>query len=571
MKKRILACIVFMAVLCTAFPAFAKIISNETTGASCGANLTWEYDTETKTLTINGTGAMRDFDWQTGGMLAPWVKNNNIYNYLETVVISYGVTSIGEHAFYYCENLKNITIPSSVKSIGMGAFYSCKVLTGITIPNGTESIGEDAFKYCNGLKEVTVPGSVKSIGEGAFSNCYYEETDGDYNITYSRGLEKVIIQDGVETIGVQAFYMCKKLNTIELPDSVKSIGHWAFYDTGCHNDWEDSDDDVLYIGNHFISACQGKSTPCNIKSGTKTIADSAFFACGDLPNITIPDTVVSIGNRAFDSCSSLTEITIPKSVISIGDYAFQVCVNLTEISVDTNNTAYCSENGILYNKEKTEIICFPNKKTGTSFTIPNSVTKIADGAFENCQYLKNVTILDGVTSIGDNSFNACKNLTGIIIPHGVPRIGNKTFYGCINLTSVTIPNSVMSIGEDAFRNCDKLEKVNYIGSTEEWNAIERGNGYSIPDVPITYCSGISARRFENGNIVVKPINIAAGKTVILALYDGDKFVEMKQSNEYSETNREITFIPTKTYTRAKVMIWNSLSETSPVCDFKIVK
>ena len=135
-----------MAVLCTAFPAFAEIISNETTGVSCGANLTWEYNTETKVLTISGTGAMSDFDWQTGGMLAPWVKNNNIYNYLETVVISDGVTSIGEHAFYYCENLKNITIPSSVKSIGMGAFYSCKALIGITIPNGTESIGEDAFK-----------------------------------------------------------------------------------------------------------------------------------------------------------------------------------------------------------------------------------------------------------------------------------------------------------------------------------------------------------------------------------------------------------------------------------------
>lgn len=567
MIKRILACIVFMAVLCTAFPAFAEIISNETAGASCGANLTWEYNTETKVLTISGTGAMSDFDWQTGGMLAPWVKNNNIYNYLETVVISDGVTSIGEHAFYYCENLKNITIPSSVKSIGMGAFYSCKALTGITIPNGTESIGEDAFKYCNGLKEVTVPGSVKSIGDGAFSGCYYEETDDDYNITYSRGLEKVIIQDGVETIGKQAFYMCKKLNTITLPDSVTSIGDQAFYKTVYYND--DSVWDVLYIGNHLIKADENISGDYSIKPGTKTIADCAFYYCTGLTSITIPDRAVSIGNQAFYSCSGLNSIIIPKSVTSIGDYAFQVCVNLTEISVDTNNTAYCSENGILYNKEKTEIICFPNKKQDTLFTIPNSVTSIAYGAFSDCRNLTSVTIPNSVTSIGNDAFNSCSGLTSVTIPDGVTSLGNKAFFGCSSLTSVTIPNSVTSIGENAFLNCNKLNEVNYIGSKADWAEITKGKNYSIAENIIKYCKGINVVPSDEGRrIVVRPINIESDKTVILALYDGNKFIEI-QSRIYGGT--EITFTTDKAYTCAKVMIWNSLSEMSPVCDFKIVK
>ncbi|MBU5450827.1 leucine-rich repeat protein [Acetivibrio sp. MSJd-27] len=118
---------------------------------------------------------------------------------------------------------------------------------------------------------------------------------------------------------------------------------------------------MLYIGNHFISAYQGKSTPCNIKSGTKTIADSAFFACGDLPNI-----------------------TIPKSVTSIGDEAFYSCLDLASITVDPDNPAYCSESGVLYSKEKTEIIRFPKEKAGDSFAIPTGVIKIADGAFEDC-------------------------------------------------------------------------------------------------------------------------------------------------------------------------------------------
>ena len=571
MKKRILACIVFMAVLCTAFPAFAEIISNETTGASCGANLTWEYNTETKVLTISGTGAMSDFDWQTGGMLAPWVKNNNIYNYLETVVISDGVTSIGEHAFYYCENLKNITIPSSVKSIGMGAFYSCKALTGIIIPNGTESIGEDAFKYCDGLKEVTVPGSVKSIGEGAFSNCYYEETDDDYNITYSRGLEKVIIQDGVESICDNAFSGCKKLTDITLPVSIKIIGVSAFQDTGLYDLYEHTGWNVCYIGNHLIAANQSISGTCTVKPGTKTIAGGAFASCGNLEGITIPDSVVSIGNRAFFSCSSLKSITIPKNVTSIGDEVFYNCFDLASINVDSDNSAYCSEGGVLYNKEKTEIIRYPKEKEGTSFAIPNGVTSISVGAFADCSSLTSVTIPDSVTSIGDSAFSECSSLTGITIPDGVMEIGSKTFYYCSKMASITIPNSVLIIGENAFEGCRTSIKVYYVGSPTDWGDVKGDGKYVLTNVGITYLSGIRARHSENGNIVVKPINITAGKTVILALYDGDKFVEMKQSNEYSEINREITFIPTKTYTRAKVMIWNSLSGMSPVCDFKIVK
>ncbi len=553
------------------FPAFAEIISNETTGVSCGANLTWEYNTETKVLTISGTGAMSDFDWQTGGMLAPWVKNNNIYNYLETVVISDGVTSIGEHAFYYCENLKNITIPSSVKSIGMGAFYYCNALMGVTIPEGVTSIGDDAFQYCDSLKEVTIPGSVKSIGYGAFSNCYYEETDDDYNITYSRGLAKVIIQDGAESMGAYAFNGCKKLTDVTLPDSIKIIGVSAFQDTGLYDLYEHTGWNVCYIGNHLIAANQSISGTCTVKPGTKTIAGGAFASCGNLEGITIPDSVVSIGNRAFFSCSSLTSITIPKNVTNIGDEVFYNCFDLASINVDSDNPAYCSEGGVLYNKEKTEIIRYPKEKEGTSFTIPNGVTSISVGAFADCSSLTSVTIPDSVTSIGDSAFSECSSLTGITIPDGVMEIGSKTFYYCSKMASITIPNSVLIIGENAFEGCRTSIKVYYVGSPTDWGDVKGDGKYVLTNVGITYLIGISARRSENGNIVVKPINIAAGKTVILALYDGDKLVEMKQSNEYSETNREITFIPTKTYTRAKVMIWNSLIGMSPVCDFKIVK
>lgn len=606
--KRIFAAIIAFCMLTVILPM--TVIAENPYEGSCGqngGNLNWSYNETTKTLTISGTGNMSNYySSGTAGGRAPWV-NSKIKDEIETVVISEGAESIGEYAFFECTGLKNVTIPSTVKTINEGAFYKCSGLTSpqpeksddeivdsITIPYGVTSIGDEVFAHCTGLKKVTIPGSVKSIGERAFSDCHISTEESEDGT--ERGLEKVVIENGTETIGKEAFNGCKKLNDIILPDSVTSIGENAFQYTGLYYEWFDGNEDVLYINNHLISVYQGTANECNIKSGTKTIADSAFFACGSLPGITIPDSVTSIGNRAFKDCNSLKSITIPKRVTTIGNCAFYTCYDLQSIEVDSGNPEYCSENGVLYNKEKTEIIRFPKEKTEVSFAIPKSVTKIADGAFEYCKNLTNVTIPNdmtsignnafescsgltnitipkSVTSIGDRAFSECSKLTSIIIPDGVLRIGESSFFKCSSLKDITIPNSVLIIDTDAFKDCMKLKQVYYIGSKDDWNNEVIGNGkYVLTNVGITCLSGISAKRSVDGkSIVVKPINIADGKTVILVLYDGDKIVEMQQSSEYSETKREITFTPTEPYTRAKVMIWNSFNEMSPVCDFKIIE
>ena len=606
--KRIFAAIIAFCMLTVILPM--TVIAENPYEGSCGqngGNLNWSYNETTKTLTISGTGNMSNYySSGTAGGRAPWV-NSKIKDEIETVVISEGAESIGEYAFFECTGLKNVTIPSTVKTINEGAFYKCSGLTSpqpeksddeivdsITIPYGVTSIGDEVFAHCTGLKKVTIPGSVKSIGERAFSDCHISTEESEDGT--ERGLEKVVIENGTETIGKEAFNGSKKLNDIILPDSVTSIGENAFQYTGLYYEWFDGNEDVLYINNHLISVYQGTANECNIKSGTKTIADSAFFACGSLPGITIPDSVTSIGNRAFKDCNSLKSITIPKRVTTIGNCAFYTCYDLQSIEVDSGNPEYCSENGVLYNKEKTEIIRFPKEKTEVSFAIPKSVTKIADGAFEYCKNLTNVTIPNdmtsignnafescsgltnitipkSVTSIGDRAFSECSKLTSIIIPDGVLRIGESSFFKCSSLKDITIPNSVLIIDTDAFKDCMKLKQVYYIGSKDDWNNEVIGNGkYVLTNVGITCLSGISAKRSADGkSIVVKPINIADGKTVILVLYDGDKIVEMQQSSEYSETKREITFTPTEPYTRAKVMIWNSFNEMSPVCDFKIIE
>lgn len=594
MKKRILACIVFMAVLCMPFPSFAEETELPITG-SCGQYLRYEYYQSTKTLTIIGNGNMPNYPADKyEGSIAPWRNNSNIDNFLEKVVISDGVTTIGDNAFFACDNLISVTIPNSVTSIGETAFYGCTDLESVIIPDGTTdsgdaalqrsnltSIEKDAFLNCTGLTSITVfdmtadgdsafseRSSLVNIGEGAFNNC--------------NGLTSVAIPDGVKSIGDHTFKFCSSLTSITLPDSLTSIGDGAFEATAYYNEWSANSEqcNVLYIGNHLIKADEWElnnnmsnnviSSDYVVKPGTKSIAACAFYYCNELTSITLPDSMAGIGNRAFEFCSSLKSITIPSDVTSIGDSVFNICPDLTGISVAEDNPAYCSVNGVLYNKDKTALIRFPQGKQDTRFTIPNGVTSISVGAFAGCSSLTSVTIPNGVTSIGSEAFSTCSALTSITIPDGVTTIDQKTFYACSSLTDITIPNSVLIIGENAFEGCRSSMKVYYTGSEADWGEVI-GDGKSVlQDTNIYYCKGITATRNDDGTIEVSPNKIDSG-TVILALYGGDKgdkLIEM-QSEKYSGT--KITFTATQAYTRAKIMIWNSLGGMSPECGIKNVR
>ena len=217
-----------------------------------------------------------------------------------------------------------------------------------------------------------------------------------------------------------------------------------------------------------------------------SIGDGAFSSCYSLTSVTIPDSVTNIGSAAFYQCSGLTSVTIPNSVTSIGRSAFLYCSGLTAITVDALNSCYGSVDGVLFNTNQTTLIQYPEGKVG-SYTIPNSVTSIGDGAFYYCsgltkltigtsvtsigsaafQYcsgLTNLTIGTSVTSIGDSAFYDCSGLTSVTIPNSVTSIGNYAFYGCSGLTSVTIPNSVTSIGSYAFDYCSGLKTVFFLGN-----------------------------------------------------------------------------------------------------------
>ncbi len=369
---------------------------------------------------------------------------------LSEVSIPNSVLCIEDWAFGGCP-LKSVTIPDSVTTIGESAFAYCRELESVTIPDSVTRIDDFAFNDCEKLKSVTIPDSVTDIGVYAFYDvpCYRPAEgftvigDGKL-IAYSGDDKNVVIPDGVKYISVDVFRDAgHPIESVVIPDSVVSIGGWAF--SGC-----------------------GKLKSVTIPDSVTSIGSAAFSGCGSLERIDIPDSVEVIGSEAFYHCSSLERIDIPDSVKVIGSEAFAGCTSLrsvnisgavTEIADDT--FAYCS--------------------SLTSISIPNSVTSIGESAFSDCCALTDISIPDSVTDVAVSAFDGTPWLErqddefvivgdqtliryngaggDVVIPDGLRHISGA-FSGCETLTSVRIPDTVTSIGDESFSRCGCLETLN---------------------------------------------------------------------------------------------------------------
>ena len=211
------------------------------------------------------------------------------------------------------------------------------------------------------------------------------------------------------------------------------------------------------LGSYCFSSCSNL-TSIAIPEGITSFGGQCFFSCSRLTSIAIPESVTSFGDQCFFSCSRLTNIIIPEGVTSLGNSCFSGCSNLTSITVSNDNTNYSSIDGVLFNKDKTSIIAYPNAKSN-EYVIPETVTSLGSFCFFSCSNLTSIVISTSVTSLGSSCFSDCSNLTSIVIPASVTSLSSNCFSSCSNLTSIVIPASVTSLGNNCFYNCSSLTSI----------------------------------------------------------------------------------------------------------------
>ncbi len=461
MRKRLLACAVILAMLVSLVPASVTAAwEGDSAGEGTQSNpwdvsaaqdgsitayLTENDDGATHSLTITGTGAMKDFSYAPW-MFDPYGRESTVTE----VTISEGITHIGSNAFS-CTKIAEVTIPSTVTSFGDFAFYWCDDLTSVTYNGTATHVGRSAFADCEftqeeaaavfqgtgfsydsaqGLLYVNTPSNEKILTLCVNSDLM---TEGSETTTVILDEDTVAIADQTFGNGFHSDFV--NLKSIEIPAKVTELGYCVF------GNCENLETIAFAEGSQLKTIGEGCFEGTGVKSivlpeGLEEIGSGAFDGADSLTKITIPNSVTTIQSNAFRSCDITGELVIPDSVTYIGGYAFQRNDNITSIklgsgleTIGNNAFEYCD--GL----------------TGT-LTIPANITSLFSSAFASCDFSK-VVFEGSMESIPASAFAYNANLNEIVWPQGLKSIGNKAFFAN-SFTTLNIPDSVTAIGDEAF-------------------------------------------------------------------------------------------------------------------------
>ena len=425
---------------------------------------------------------------------------------LADITIPASVAAIGSNAFAYCDGFTAITIPGTVVSLGDHVFAYCEGLTSVTFEDGLVSLGTYAFSHCTALTDVKLPDTLVSISYECFWNCKITSITIPGKVSYidkwafeSCPLTEIrftgnapMIESGAFTKNynidaITAYYPAGDDTWTEeiFNGSYGATFNWVPYEKDAGEEDEElttvasgtcgdnlswvlmSNGALTITGTGTMSydipwkAYNSQITEIVIGEGVTSISSSAFSECFNLTSVSLPSTLKYIYDSAFYRCLKLESVQIPASVTNIYSGAFEACTAMTGIWVAEDNANYSSDaSGVLYNKEKTELIFCPRGFAG-SYEIPSGVTAIKSSAFNGCSGLTDITIADTVTTIENYAFNSCAALADITIPASVAAIGSNAFAYCDGFTAITIPGTVVSLGDHVFAYCEGLTSVTF--------------------------------------------------------------------------------------------------------------
>ncbi|MBQ6585183.1 MAG: leucine-rich repeat domain-containing protein, partial [Coriobacteriales bacterium] len=447
---------------------------------------------------------------------------------LTSISIPEGVISIEDEAFCNCSALASVVFPDSLETIGGLAFQDCVSLTSITIPANVDNVGSQAFFVSHAagpssLSSVTFLGSAPSIGNSAFNNItatvFYPANDSSWTDSvrqdYGGSLTWLMCGECGDDLtwsyndktgklsiaGTGAMYdyggltnrppwwdLKTEVSTIELSDSISSIGDYAF--SGCGISSITIPEGVSSIGRYSFAGCELLETAA-IPTSVVTIGYQSFNNCVSLASVNFAENsqLVSIGSYAFSN-TAIESIDIPGTVRSIGSFAFSGCGSL--VSVD-----------FPYGVTLLDYSVLSGCSSLVSVTIPASVTEIHGGAFANCASLESIVIPDSVTILGDEGnggvFKGCTSLTEVTLSNNISIIRTGLFWGCTALQTITIPAGVSKINDWAFRDCTSLSLVYFEGHKPQFGTSVFTNVTAEASIPAFDDTWVNLGSYE-GNI-----------------------------------------------------------------------